>query len=177
MAVEKMKLLSITGKDTDLEKFLAKNIINLDIQIEDAKKVYKKGWKLEYFSYDYTVKEYIKKCEKVLDELQIEKDDDYWNYNIINSVSEIEKKIDNINNQYTEHINKIVDLEKENELMQKNYDIIKNLVSVDSKIENLYNLKYMKFRYGTVPTKNLEEINRKIDNTDAIYFELKREEE
>ena len=64
MAVEKMKLLSITGKDTDLEKFLAKNIINLDIQIEDAKKVYKKGWKLEYFSYDYTVKEYIKKCEK-----------------------------------------------------------------------------------------------------------------
>ena len=61
--------------------------------------------------------------------------------------------------------------------MQKNYDIIKNLVSVDSKIENLYNLKYMKFRYGTVPTKNLEEINRKIDNTDAIYFELKREEE
>ena len=177
MAVEKMKLLSITGKDTDLEKFLAKNIINLDIQIEDAKKVYKKGWKLEYFSYDYTVKEYIKKCEKVLDELQIEKDDDYWNYNIINSVSEIKEKIDNINNQYTEYINKIVDLEKENELMQKNYDIIKNLVSVDSKIENLYNLKYMKFRYGTVPTKNLEEINRKIDNTDAIYFELKREEE
>lgn len=177
MAVEKMKLLSITGKDTDLEKFLAKNIINLDIQIEDAKKVYKKGWKLEYFSYDYTVKEYIKKCEKVLDELQIEKDDDYWNYNIINSVSEIKEKIDNINNQYTEYINKIVDLEKENELMQKNYDIIKNLVSVDSKIENLYNLKYMKFRYGTVPTKNSEEINRKIDNTDAIYFELKREEE
>lgn len=177
MAVEKMKLLSITGKDTDLEKFLAKNIINLDIQIEDAKKVYKKGWKLEYFSYDYTVKEYIKKCEKVLDELQIEKDDDYWNYNIINSVSEIKEKIDNINNQYTAYINKIVDLEKENELMQKNYDIIKNLVSVDSKIENLYNLKYMKFRYGTVPTKNLEEINRKIDNTDAIYFELKREEE
>lgn len=177
MAVEKMKLLSITGKDTDLEKFLAKNIINLDIQIEDAKKVYKKGWKLEYFSYDYTVKEYIKKCEKILDELQIEKDDDYWNYNIINSVREIKEKIDNINNQYTEYINKIVDLEKENELMQKNYDIIKNLVSVDSKIENLYNLKYMKFRYGTVPTKNLEEINRKIDNTDAIYFELKREEE
>lgn len=177
MAVEKMKLLSITGKDTDLEKFLAKNIINLDIQIEDAKKVYKKGWKLEYFSYDYTVKEYIKKCEKILDELQIEKDDDYWNYNIINSVSEIKEKIDNINNQYTEYINKIVDLEKENELMQKNYDIIKNLVPVDSKIENLYNLKYMKFRYGTVPTKNLEEINRKIDNTDAIYFELKREEE
>lgn len=177
MAVEKMKLLSITGKDTDLEKFLAKNIINLDIQIEDAKKVYKKGWKLEYFSYDYTLKEYIKKCEKILDELQIEKDDDYWNYNIINSVSEIKEKIDNINNQYTEYINKIVDLEKENELMQKNYDIIKNLVSVDSKIENLYNLKYMKFRYGTVPTKNLEEINRKIDNTDAIYFELKREEE
>ena len=39
MAVEKMKLLSITGKDIDLEKFLAKNLLNLDIQIEDAKRV------------------------------------------------------------------------------------------------------------------------------------------
>ena len=59
--------------------------------------------------------------------------------------SEIKEKIDNINNQYTEYINQIVDLEKENELMQKNYDIIKNLVSVDSKIENLYYICKLNF--------------------------------
>ena len=84
-----------------------------------------------------SLKEYIKKCEKVLDELQIEKDDDYWNYNIINSVSEIKEKIDNINNQYTEYINKIVDLEKENELN----DCINEMVEFNDQIHYVKEIK------------------------------------
>ena len=178
MAVEQMKLLSITGKETDLEKFLAKNLLNLDIQIEDAKKVYIKGWKLEYFNYDYTIKEYIKKCKKLTEELQIEKNNnDYLDFNIIDSIDEIKEKIDNLNNQYNEIINKVKEINNQNENLKSEYDIIKNLVVVDSKIENLYNLKYMKFRYGIIPTKNLEEINKKIENMDVILFELKQEEE
>ena len=177
MAVEKMKLLSITGKDTDLEKFLAKNLLNLDIQMEDAKRVYKKGWKLEYFNYDYTIKEYIKKCERLLDELQIERNKDYWDFNIVDSIDEIKEKVDNIGNQFNEITNKVNEINKQNDYVKSEYEIVKNLVTVDSKIENLYNLKYMKFRYGRVPTKNLDEINKKIENTDAIFFELKREEE
>lgn len=177
MAVEKMKLLSITGKDIDLEKFLAKNLLNLDIQIEDAKRVYKKGWKLEYFNYDYTIKEYIKKCEKILDEFQFEKERDCWDIEITDSMEEIKQKIDTISNQYNDYNSNIKELEKNNEILKNQYETIKNLIAVDLKIEKLFDLKYMRFRYGTVPTKNLEEINQKIDNTDAIFFELKTEEE
>ena len=49
MSVEQMKLLSITGKDSDLENFIAKYLLNCNIQIEDAKKIYNKGWKLNYY--------------------------------------------------------------------------------------------------------------------------------
>ncbi len=177
MAVEKMKLLSITGKDTNLEEFLAKNLLNLDIQIEDAKKIYKKGWKLEYFNYDYTIKEYIKKCEKLINEFNIHKDDDEWNIEIDNSIDELKEKVDSSISNYSEIEEKIKRLKAENDEMSAQYDVVKNLVALDAKIENLYNLKYMKFRYGVVPTKNLEEINKKIDSIDAVYFELKQEEE
>lgn len=177
MAVEKMKLLSITGKDTNLEEFLAKNLLNLDIQIEDAKKIYKKGWKLEYFNYDYTIKEYIKKCEKLINEFNMHKDDDEWNIEIDNSIDELKEKVDSSISNYSEIKEKIKRLKAENDEMSAQYDVVKNLVALDAKIENLYNLKYMKFRYGVVPTKNLEEINKKIDSIDAVYFELKQEEE
>ena len=71
MAVEQMKLLSITGNDSDLEKFLAENLINYDIQIEDAKKIYDKGWQFEYYEYDYRVKDYLKKCSNLMEKFEI----------------------------------------------------------------------------------------------------------
>ena len=127
MAVEKMKLLSITGKDTDLDDFLIKNLLNMDIQIEDAKRVYKKGWKLQYFNYNYTIKEYIKKCEKIFADFQIEKKE---NNDVIKDnqpIDEIKKEIDEILNKFEEYNRKI----KENEDLIINYksefEIVDNL--------------------------------------------------
>lgn len=177
MAVEKMKLLSITGKDTDLDDFLIKNLLNMDIQIEDAKRVYKKGWKLQYFNYNYTIKEYIKKCEKIFADFQIEKNE---NNDVIKDnqpIDEIKKEIDEILTKFEEYNRKI----KENEDLIINYksefEIVDNLTSLNIKLEQLYNLKYMKFRYGKIPTKNLEEVHSKIDNMDVVYYELKSDEE
>ena len=71
MAIEKMKLLRITGPEKELDRFIARNLLNSDIQIEDAKKIYSKGWKLEYYSYDYTIKENLKKCKDLIENLNI----------------------------------------------------------------------------------------------------------
>ena len=67
MAVEKMKLLGINGNVKLLDGVLANILFQSEIQIEDAKKVYNKGWKLEYFEYNYKIKEAIKKCENLLE--------------------------------------------------------------------------------------------------------------
>ena len=71
MAIEKLKLLTITGQEKELDRFIARNLLDTDIQIEDAKKFYNKGWKFEYYNYDYTIKENLKKCKNLIEKLDI----------------------------------------------------------------------------------------------------------
>ena len=93
MAIEKMKLLTITGPERELDRFVARNLLNSDLQIEDAKKIYNKGWKLEYYDYDYTIQENLKKCKTLIENLNILYREEYSNLFIENTVSQIGNKI------------------------------------------------------------------------------------
>ena len=72
MSVERMKLLGITGKSEVMNNFLIKYIINSGLQLEDAIKVYEKGWKLTYFDYNTKPRELVKNIEKLMKKLGIE---------------------------------------------------------------------------------------------------------
>ena len=63
MSVEKMKLLSITGKEENIDKFRADYLLESGIQTENAVKIFEKGWKLTNFEYDSTAKELLKACK------------------------------------------------------------------------------------------------------------------
>ena len=71
MSVEKMKLLGINGDTSLLDGVLSNILFKSEIQIEDAKKIYNKGWKLEYFEYNYKIKESLKKCENLLNKAEV----------------------------------------------------------------------------------------------------------
>ena len=92
MSIEKVKLLGIKGNSRDLDRFLANVLFKSDVQIEDAKKIYNKGWKLEYFEYDYKIKETLKRCENLLEKLKIQytKDSD-----MVLLARDISKQIEN----------------------------------------------------------------------------------
>ena len=60
MSVERMKLLSITGKSDIMNNFIIEYIINSGLQLEDAIKVYEKSWKLTYFEYNTKPREILK---------------------------------------------------------------------------------------------------------------------
>ena len=92
MAIEKMKLLGIKGDSKILDEFVANVLFQSDVQIEDAKKIYNKGWKLEYFEYNYKIKETLKRCENLLNKIGIEYTKEY-------SMSLLENKIENISNK------------------------------------------------------------------------------
>lgn len=70
MSVERMKLLSITGKSDIMNNFIIEYIINSGLQLEDAIKVYEKSWKLTYFEYNTKPREILKNTEKLRKNLE-----------------------------------------------------------------------------------------------------------
>ena len=175
MAIEKMKLLGITGNSKDLDKFVANVLFKSELQIEDAKNIYNKGWKLEYFDYNYKIKENLKKCENLLNKMQIQYSKEANVVLLENKVQEIEEKIDEMDSNYNEILSLIQKNEKEKQNTIERINEISKIKDIDINIKKLYDLRYIKFRYGSIPKENLEEIKKEIENLNAILFEIKQE--
>lgn len=174
MAVEQMKLLSITGKDSDLEKFLAENLINYDIQIEDAKKIYDKGWQFEYYEYDYRVKDYLKKCSNLMEKFEINYNKDFVRKILENSLDDINIKLEDINTKYESVLRNIELAQKRKDEITQYIEPIKRLKNLDIETQKLYDCKYLKFRYGNVPNENIEEIKKEVENLEVVFFEIEK---
>lgn len=177
MAIEKVKLLGIKGDSKNLDRFLANVLLKSDVQIEDAKKIYNKGWKLEYFEYDYKIKENLKKCETLLNKLGIPFAKESNMATIEHQIIDIASKIEEINLSYEECVKIIEKNQKENQEAAKKIEEISRLESINIDMKKLYDLQYIKFRYGSIPKRNLEEIKKEIGNLNIILFEIKNEGE
>lgn len=174
MAIEKMKLLSVTGPEKDLDKFIAKNLLDTDIQIEDAKKIYNKGWKFEYYDYDYTIKDNMKKCKDLIEELNILYREEYSNLFIENTVTQIGSKIEHVKNAYEELKNNIDFSQKAKDEDLSKIASVEKLDKIDIDISKLYQLKYIKYRYGNIANEKLEEIREEIEDMNVILFEIEK---
>lgn len=177
MAIEKLKLLTITGPEKNLDKFIAKNLLDTDIQIEDAKKVYNKGWKFEYYGYDYTIKENLKKCKELIEKLDILYREEYSNLFIETTVFQLGNKIENVKKVYDELIIDINNCQKEKKEYLDKIAPIEKFANLDVDIKKLYDLKYVKFRYGNISNDRLEYVRNEIDNINAILFEVEQEKD
>ena len=177
MAIEKMKLLGITGSSKNLDKFLANVLFKSDVQIEDAKKIYNKGWKLDYYEYDYRIKEALKKAQNLLNKLKIQYSENSDMVILENQIPKIMEEIDELDSKYEECIKIIEYNKKQIEEVKRKIDNISKIEEMNIDIKKLYDLKYIKFRYGNIPKKNLEEIKKEIGNLNTIIFEIKQEGE
>lgn len=177
MAIEKMKLLSITGPERDLDRFIARNLLDTEIQIEDAKKIYNKTWKFNYYDYDYTINDNLKKCKALMQDLHILYREEYSNLFIENSVSQIGLKLDQVQNAYTELKQNIEACEKAKEEDYAKITSVEKLANLDVEINQLYHLKYIKFRYGNIANDDFESIKQELEDIHAIVFEIEKQED
>lgn len=177
MAIEKMKLLTITGSEKELDRFIARNLLNSDIQIEDAKKIYNKAWKLEYYDYDYTIKDHLKNCKNLIENLNILYREEYTNLYVENTVSQIGTKIEHVQNAYEELKTKMNFCQKAKEEDLQKIASVEKLDGMNIDIKKLYDLNYIKFRYGNIANNALEEIQDELENMNVILFEIEKEED
>ena len=177
MAVEKMKLLSITGKEENIDIFIEKYLLDSGIQTEDAAKVFEKGWKLTNFKYDSKPKELLKECQNLLDKCEINYENsreiqrfEYTNEEIENNLKDISESLLTIDSRLDE-LNKKYEEEKKKELL------VKDTKDLDIDLDALYNMEYVKFRYGKIAKENINRLQNSIVNLNAIIHEMSVDDE
>lgn len=175
MAIEKMRLLSLIGENEKIDYVIANSLLKSGIQLENSIKFLEKGWKLTYFSYNSEIKETIKKTENILKNLEI-------NYNtrnvrLKNSYEELKDKIYAINDEMEDKYNKMKDKQNEIDILIKEKEPIKYLKNIDINFSDVFNVEYVKFRYGKMPTENVEELKEEVKDLDVILLEVAVENE
>ena len=172
MAVERMRLLSVVGKEEKINSFILKYLIESGLQPENAIKVFEKGWNLSYFAYDNKARELQKECqeiEKKLD-MDIKKTDEE---KLTHTLEEIEVKVNNIKENIRENLEQIEEKKLLLDTICKQIQMLKYLKNLDINLEELYTLRYMRFRYGKISKENLDKIKDEMDDIDAILLELR----
>ena len=177
MAVEKMKLLSITGKEENIDVFIEKYLLDSGIQTEDAAKVFEKGWKLTNFKYDSKAKELLKECQNLFDKCEIKYDDSEEIQSFKYTTDEIENKLKEISDGFLVVDSKLNELNKRYEDEKKKELLVKDTKDLDIDLDALYNMEYVKFRYGKIAKENINRLQNSIVNLNAIIHEISVDEE
>ena len=173
MAVEKMRLLSVVGKEEKINSFILKYLIGSGLQPENAIKIFEKGWNLSYFAYDNTARELQKECQELEKKLETQIKSTGED-KLTHSLEEIQIKVKNIKEGTKESIDSIEEKQTMLNTIENQIQMLKYLKNLDINLEELYTLRYMRFRYGKILKENLDKIKAEMDDIDAILLELRR---
>ena len=92
------------------------------------------------------------------------------------NLEEIKQEIDKAENRLNSLINDIDKKEEEIKKLGESIEPINHLKNVPVDLQNLYDLKYMRFRFGKISKDNYEQLISELDHTDAVIVELDRDE-
>ncbi len=139
MAIEKMRLLSLIGKEEKIDYIIANYLLKSGIQLENALKVLEKGWKLTYFNYNSDIRELLKRTENILKNLNI----NYTNKQVKleNTYEEIKEKVEKINNKFEQRNLEIKEKNKEIERLLGEITPLRHLKNININLREIYNME------------------------------------
>ena len=172
MAVERMKLLRLTGNEQDLDYAIANVLLKSGIQLEDALKVWDKGWKLSYFTFNSEIKELQSRINGLIQKLEIPESDK--DFGLEKSIDEIRNDVEDIESKIQDKYNAIEEKETQIKRLQDDIIPIEHLKKLNIDLGKLYDLRYMNFRYGKISMESYEEVQNEINDIDAVIYEVDR---
>ena len=176
MAVEKMNLLSIVGKGDSLNSFICKYLLKSGLQPEDALKAFEKGWKLSCYDYDTWPRDTKKQCKELMEKLNIKTRQTNDKNEIKHSQEQIEEKLKELEEKFESSKNKIEESEENIKKLEEIAYPVSKLKELKVDLGELYNLKYIRYRYGRMPKDYYEKTKSEIWKKDAILFKVNEED-
>lgn len=176
MAIEKMHFVNIAGPILDIDTFVVNSIVPYDIQLVNAFSILDSVKGLYPFTEQNPYTPLIKKMEDLFNvnkkvNTTYELDD-----NSI-SISTIEPEIDSLNKEIEDLRNR---KEKIQEEIKSKRQIRKQIIpirNIDFEINKLFDLDYMKFRFGKMPKDSFEKLKQYVENLEVIVLKVFEEEE
>ena len=177
MAVEKMHFMSIVGLVHELDDFVSSNIVPFDIQLVDAYETLDSLKGIQKFSEE---NKYEKLIERVRKLAQLSGKKFIYDQNKakkVSSFTEMEKNIAEIETQVQELTRVQQSLREEKEYKQKLLHQIAPLDDFQVEIDEMFHFKYIKFRYGKMPTASYIKLREYSDQLDVIVYRISKDEE
>ena len=172
MSVEKMKLLSITGREENIDQFISEYLLDSGLQTENAVKVFEKGWNLTNFKYDSSAKELAKSCKEVLDKYKVKYKEGKEYEQIEHPFEELEKGCIEIEENIKDFEQYIADKKVEREELLKREKLIEKTKNLDMDISKLENLEYIRFRLGKVLKENYNKLDYSLREINALLLKV-----
>ena len=177
MAIEKMHFVSIVGLLNELDDFVLSSIVPFDIQLVDAYETLDSLKGIQKFSEENHYEKLIARVKELAkisgtefkyDELKAEK---------IAGLEEMTARIGELEESVKSLTEKQRALRAEKEQKQ---NLIVQLTPLDSfpvEVNKLFHFKYIKFRYGKMPTASYGKLREYSDNLDVIVYRVSQDEE
>ncbi len=172
-----MKLLSVVGKEENINSFIINYLLESGLQPENAIKVFEKGWNLSYFTYDNTARELQKEFQELAKKLNVPDRNIEEDISLKHSLEEIKEDLEHRKERFTQIELELQEKEKRIVEIENQKKILQYWKSFHIRLEDLYNLRYMRFRYGKVSKENYEKVVNELEDIDAIVLKLGEEEE
>lgn len=172
-----MKLLSVVGKEENINSFIINYLLESGLQPENAIKVFEKGWNLSYFTYDNTARELQKEFQELAKKLNVPDRNIEEDISLKHSIEEIKEDLEHRKERFSQIELELQEKEKRIVEIENQKKILQYWKSFHIRLEDLYNLRYMRFRYGKVSKENYEKVVNELEDIDAIVLKLGEEEE
>lgn len=179
MSIEKMSMLSIVGKESELDRFTVEHLINSGLQPENAMQIFENGWKLSPYNYEGRAKEEKKKCEELLKRLDLKysKETSKDRLHLDATMDDVSVDLENIKNEIDTLDSKIITCKNEVEELEKIKEPITHLTKLNFELEKVYNLRYMRFRFGKIKRGHYHELQKKLNQLEAIMLDVQEDDD
>ena len=177
MAIEKMHFMSIVGLLHELDDFVLSSIVPFDVQLVDAYETLDSLKGIQKFSEENKYEKLIVRIKELAKISGTQFEYDALKARKAATIEEMSARIKELEDSVKNLTEKQSALREEKEQQQK---LIRQLTPLDSfpvEVNKLFHFKYIKFRYGKMPTASYVKLREYSDNLDVIVYRVSQVED
>lgn len=164
--IEKMKFVSITGPNDDIDRVINQYLSKYEIHLENPMLELESSNNLFPYIESNPYKELLTKGEglkKLIGTDAVNNTEDM-------NVQKAEQLIKQLSNDINQLQNRKAELEKKRATIQSDYDKIAPFIELEYDIDSILHFKHIKFRFGRIPIEYYTKLEMYMENDNSSIF-------